>query len=73
MQIWRARENETIRLVKKEHRQEVMALSKLHKDATPYQESIMSQRIQYLKQELKTSSTSSRPSAAVFVTVHTRA
>ena len=54
-QIWRARETEAVRAVQKACKAELVALKRLHKHLTPYQENVLGQKIDHLKKELKLS------------------
>lgn len=53
--VWKQRETERIREVQLQHEQDLADFRRLHQQATPYQQSVMQNKLDYLRRELKSS------------------
>jgi hypothetical protein len=56
--VWRQRELERLRELQTSHEKELGEFQRSHRQATPYQQAVMHQRLNHLKSELKQSRTS---------------
>lgn len=53
--VWKQREAERIRDVQMQHEKDLEDFRRLHQQATPYQQSVMQNKLDYLRRELKSS------------------
>lgn len=53
--VWKQREAERVREMQLQHERDLTDLRRLHQQATPYQQSVMHDKLEHLRRELKSS------------------